>query len=159
MQPVLELVVLDIPPGVGASRSEVGGTIIKRRRVIGKQRPESSDHPNVPSKRKAEDEGELQEERKARRNAASAFNKNIHRLVIDGTGPAQEAESIVDPDTRSPNQRRSNNPRMTEDIESLVDSASDGDVGVVGHGGIPRGTTMARISTPLAKMRSRRMLP
>ena len=39
MQPVPELMVLDIPPGVGASRSEVGGVIIKRKRVIGKQRP------------------------------------------------------------------------------------------------------------------------
>ena len=28
---------------------------------------------------------------------------------------------------------------MIEDIESLVDSASDGDVGFVGHGGIPPG--------------------
>ena len=64
MQPVPEMMVLDIPPGVGPSRSEVGGAIMKRRRVIGKQRPESSNHPNVPSKRKAEDEGERQEMRK-----------------------------------------------------------------------------------------------
>ena len=28
---------------------------------------------------------------------------------------------------------------MIEDIESLVDSASDGEVGCVGHGGIPPG--------------------
>ena len=59
MQPDPELMVLDIPPGIGASRSEVGGAIIKRRWVIGKQRPDSSSHPNVPSKSKAEDEGEL----------------------------------------------------------------------------------------------------
>ena len=60
-------------------------------------------------------------------------------LVTDGTGPAEKAESLVDPDTSSPNPGGSTNPRMTEDMESLVDSASDGDVGFVGHGGIPPG--------------------
>ena len=35
--------------------------------------------------------------------------------------------------------RGSKHPRSTEDIESLVDSASDGDVGFVGRGGIPPG--------------------